>query len=301
VPDTSFLQGAPPRRSANVAALLTWFVPGAGHLYVGRGLLGLAVFGVVQGLYLLGLRLSGGRVFEFLDPELRSSFAPALSPEAGNLGAILYQMRKFGFGEGHLEPWPAGIVLGSLLTAASGILNAIAMTHAHTLARTSSLAGATRPVAATLCAWLVPGLGHVLQGRKLRGAIVFVLLVGTFALGTTLSEGSNLSRERHFYYWAGQYLLGLPAIASELALGDMRITHDIPYVEAGLVFGCVAGLLNVVAMLDVYGWGEAKLFGWPPRTSRDKHAETKHRSVEPGPAVPTGAAPAEPRPLKPSP
>jgi TM2 domain-containing membrane protein YozV len=272
VPDTSFL-GAPPRRNANLAAVLTWFIPGAGHLYAGRGLIAILVFVVVEGLYVLGYALSDGRAFEFLDPELRSSFAPALSPEAGNLGAILYQMRHHPFGDGPLRPWPERIVLGSFLTGSSGVLNAIAMAHAHTLARTRSIADGTRPIVATVCAWLVPGLGHLVQGRRLRGAIVFALLVGTFALGTVLAEGSNLSRERHFYYWAGQFLLGLPAIASELVFGDMRITHDIPYVEAGLVFGCVAGLLNVIAMLDVYGYGEARLFGWPLKASREKHAE----------------------------
>jgi TM2 domain-containing membrane protein YozV len=282
--------GAPPQRNASVAALLTWFVPGAGHFYVGSWGVGLLVLAVVEGLYLLGYALSDGRVFEYLDPELRTAVAPILSPEAGNLGAILYQLRHDPFGEGPLQPWPRWIVLGSFLTAASGVLNAIAMAHAHTLARTRSLAGGTRPIVATLCGWLVPGLGHVLQGRILRGAIVFALLVGIFALGTVLAEASNLSRERHFYYWAGQFLIGLPGIGSELLFGDMRVTHDIPYVEAGLVFGCVAGLLNVISMLDVYGYGEAKLFGWPTKSSRDKHAESA--------TAPAGAASA-PRPLEP--
>lgn len=290
MPDTSIF-GAPPRRNANVAAYLTWFLPGAGHVYAGRALLGLVVFAFIEGLYVLGYVLSEGRAFEFLDPELRSSVAPALSPEAGNLGAILYQMRDTPYGDGPLTPWPEGIVLGSFLTAASGVLNAIAMAHAHLLARTKSLAQATPMIVATVCAWLVPGLGHFVQGRRLRGAIVFAVLAGAFALGTVLAEGSNLSRERHFYYWAGQFLLGLPAIGSELAFGDMRITHDIPYVEAGLVFGCVAGLLNVIAMLDVFGYGEARLFGWPLKASREKHAETA-----PGPAGSAAAPQAlEPR------
>jgi hypothetical protein len=141
------------------------------------------------------------------------------------------------------------------------------MTHAHTLARAGTSKAAAKPVIQALLAWVVPGLGHFAQGRRVRGAIVFVLLVGLFALGTALAEGSNLSRERHFYYWAGQFLLGGPAIGAEALFGRMRITHDIPYVEAGLMFGCVAGLLNVIAMLDVYGWGESKLFGLPLKSS----------------------------------
>ena len=46
----------------------------------------------------------------------------------------------------------------------------------------------------------------------------------------------------------------------------MRITDAIPLVDAGLVFACVAGLLNVIAMIDVFDFEEARLFGWPSRT-----------------------------------
>lgn len=258
------------RGNASTAAVLTWFLPGAGHLYLGRGLAGLLVFALVEGLYFLGLKLSGGRTFEFLDVELRTLVAPLLSPEAGNLGGILWQMKSHGFGVGRMSPWPEHIVLGSALTALSGVLNTVAMTHAHTLARVRQPADANTAAFETLLAWICPGLGHFAQGRRVRGALVFVLLVGAFALGTMLADASNLSRERHFYYWAGQFLLGAPAMAAEALWGAMRVDRDIPYVEAGLVFGCVAGLLNVLAMIDVYAYREARIFGWPLRHSGDR-------------------------------
>ncbi len=271
------------RANPGVAAVLTWFLPGAGHLYLGRGLYALVVFVVVEGLYFAGLRLSAGMTFEFLDAELRSAFAPLLSPESGNLGGMLWQLKNFGFGTGQMRPWPEHIVLGSALSATSGVLNAVAMAHAHTLARVATPADAAKPVLPVLLTWVCPGLGHLSQGRLVRGLIVFALLVGLFALGSVLAEGSNLSRERHFYYWAGQFLLGGPALVAEALFGSMRVTRDIPYVEAGLVFGCVAGMLNVLAMIDVYGFGEAKLFGWPL-----KHHESKFEraAVDETPAPP---------------
>jgi len=261
------------RGHPSVAAVLTWLIPGAGHLYLGRFGYGLALFALIEGLYFLGLELADGMTFEFLDAELRTVVAPALSPEAGNLGGILWQLKTYGFGSGHLRAWPEQIVLGSALSALSGVLNAFAMVHAHTLARVSQPADAARPVVSTLLAWVCPGLGHMHQGRTARGAIVFVLLVGMFALGSFLSEGSNLSRERHFYYWAGQFLLGGPALAAEALFGAGQVTRDIPYVEAGLVFGCVAGMLNILAMIDVYGYGEAQLFGWPQRSHSDPRGD----------------------------
>jgi hypothetical protein len=253
---------------ANLAALLTWLVPGAGHLLLGRTATAVACFVVIEGLFWGGLQLTGGMTIEYLDHELRTFLAPALAPEAGNLGGFLYQMKFLGW-VNYPRPWPELIRVGGLLTGLSGILNIVAMCHAHLIARTRLAdldAKGLAPVFAMGATWLVPGLGHVLQGRRARGVAVFVALVGLFALGTFLAEGSNLSRERHYYYWSGQFMLGLPAIVAELAAGDLRITGRIPYVDAGLVFGCVAGLLNILAMIDVYAFGEARLLGLPQKT-----------------------------------
>jgi TM2 domain-containing membrane protein YozV len=267
----------------NVAALLTWFLPGAGHVYLGSVALGVAVFAVVGGLYFLGLRLSAGMVFEYLDPELRSPFAPALSPEAGNLGGFLYQLRNQPYGPGYPRPWPEWIRLGSSLTALSGVLNVVAMVHAHLSARAGDVR-ATRPAVAVGLTWLVPGLGHLFQGRRLRALLVAGTLIGLFAFGTLLAEGSNLSRERHFYYWAGQFLCGAPALLAELAFGARRVTGPIAYAEAGLVFGCVAGLLNVLAMIDVFGWGEAKVLGLPQKTTAPAESAQPEGTGLAGPA-----------------
>ena len=107
-----------------------------------------------------------------------------------------------------------------------------------------------------VAAWLVPGLGHWMQGRKVRGVLAFAMLVGLFGIATFLAEGANLDRERHFYYWSGQFLIGLPAILAELVHGHPMLTHEITYNDAGVVLGCVAGLLNVLLMLDVYLFSE---------------------------------------------
>jgi hypothetical protein len=266
----------PPRRVAEakqgdptVAAVLSLLVPGGGHFYLGQAGLGLFCFVVVEGLYLLGLKLGGGMTFEYLDLELRSPVAAALAPEVGNLGAFLYQMQQYGFGPGFPRLFPEWLRVGSTLAALSGVLNIAVIAHAHWCARTAVRAprwSESAPVG-VLATWLVPGLGHWLQGRRKRAVVVFALLVGLFVLGTVLAEATNLSRERHFYYWSGQFLVGLPAILAEIVWGGARVRDDIPYVDAGLVFGCIAGLLNTLAMIDVYGFAESKLLGLPLRTS----------------------------------
>jgi TM2 domain-containing membrane protein YozV len=270
-PSMSWIASSKPEqtRDPNLAALLTWFIPGAGHLYIGKPLFGLAAFAVVQGLYLVGLRLSDGMLLEYLEPDLRGPFAGALTPEAANVGALIWHMRHYGFGPGFPRPWPPHMAWGVWLTAISGILNVCLMVRAHVDARLQSersVPGARSPAVFVLIGWLVPGLAHILQGRKLRGAIIFVLLVGLLVLGTQLAEGSNLDRERHFYYWAGQFLAGAPVMLLEAVKGRGAVTGDIAYADAGLVFVCLAGLLNVLALMDAYVYAEARFFGTRPAT-----------------------------------
>jgi len=249
-----------PRGNPMVAAILTWLLPGAGHIYLGLPVVGLLGFLVVQGVYFLGLQLSGGMLFEYLEPDLRGPGSSLLSPEIGNLGALIYHIKQYGYGPGWPRPWPPMMELGAWLTAASGMLNICLMVRAHGDARSllegsSELPGLARLV---LLAWALPGLGHWLQGRKARALVWFGLLVGMLVLGSALAEGSNLSRERHFFYWAGQFLSGLPNLGLQLVFGSARVAAEQAYADAGLDLGCLAGLLNVLAMIDVYTHGETR-------------------------------------------
>ena len=198
---------------------------------------------------------------------MRGQFAPFLSPELGNLGALLFHSSRFGFGGPEPTILPPTLQAGMAMTAASGVLNALLMSRAHLDARIApEAAGASRlrPEVAALATFALPGLGQVLQGRVRRGLLCLALLVTLFAAGTLLGEGANLDRTRHFYYWGGQFFLGLPALLAEAANGHSQLTHEVHH-DLAVVLGCVAGLLNVLVMLDAYGWSEAELLGRDPR------------------------------------
>ena len=274
----------PPKRTGdpNVAALLTWFIPGAGHLYIGKALTGVLGFAVVWGLYWLGLELSDGMGFEFLNKELRGPLAPALAPELGNLSGLLWQSRTYGFGPGFPRVFPDTVYIGTLCTACSGILNLFLMVKANSDARGLEEPGLGQlPVSgACLFGWLVPGGGHLVQGRRTRALIIFVMLTGLLILGTWLAEASNLDRERHFYYWGGQLMGGLPAIGLEQLWGHPEVKGEIKYAEAGLVLASLAGLLNILAILDVYSWGEERaLEGMSEDSSPRRSATAKEASA----------------------
>jgi TM2 domain-containing membrane protein YozV len=273
------INNQPPKPLGNpaVATLLGWFLPGAGQFYLGQLTLGLIAFVVIEGLFGLGYLLSDGRVWEFLDAELRSPFATLLSPEAGNLGGWLFTKEMAGYGPGFPRVLPSNIHLGSMLMAMSGILNICFMVRAHLDARIGSNRNevSISPAVAVGATWLLPGLGHFLQGRKRRAAMVAGVLVGLFLLGTFFAEGSNLSRDRHFYYWAGQFFLGLPAMITELFSGRPAVSSEIEYMDVGLLFASMAGLLNILAMMDVYAWGEDEVMGRDPVDSRRKQQPEK--------------------------
>lgn len=262
----------PPRGDANVATVLTWLVPGAGHVYLGAPIFGICAFLAVTGVYLLGIRLSDGMAFEFLELDLRSAIAPILTPEVGNLSAVIWHMRAYGFGLPFPRPWPAHIELGTWLTAASGMLNVGLACQAHFLARVPKglRSARTPPGLLVLAGWALPGLGHWLQGRRLRALIVFLVVAGLVGAGTWLGQGANLDRERHFYYWSAQFLAGLPVAGLEVLHGNAAVTGDIPYADAGLALASVGGLLNVLALLDIYGVAERSALDAlePARASR---------------------------------
>ena len=125
-------------------------------------------------------------------------------------------------------------------------------------------------------AWLIPGAGHLYQGRKAKAAIFFVCIMGTFIYGMLLGEGRVVYAQWNppkMRRWAcicqiGVGLPSLPAIAAargttiggtdwyvppdgrELDELQERLNRQF---ELGTVFTMIAGLLNVLAMFDAWG------------------------------------------------
>ncbi len=103
-------------------------------------------------------------------------------------------------------------------------------------------------------AWAVPGLGHLLLGRWRKGVVFAVALPLMFLTGLLL-------RGRLFPFDPSDPLVALEAIAeisvgvvyffaSPLGLGAGKVTA-VTY-EYGNAFLIVAGLLNLLVMLDAY-------------------------------------------------
>jgi len=98
------------------------------------------------------------------------------------------------------------------------------------------------PRLAAFLAWLVPGLGHIYQGRTGKGVLFFVCILGTFFYGLYIGKGRVVyaSTEpipsRKFLNERWQYVcqlgVGLPALPA-LVQRYRVVHHDPPLFGSG--------------------------------------------------------------------
>ncbi|HET6201224.1 MAG TPA: DUF6677 family protein [Planctomycetota bacterium] len=239
------------------AVLLTLLVPGLGHVYAGFLLRGIAVFLFVNGLYAAGLVLGERALLGF--SSLRGPLRIDLLPEVLNVGATYVAGRLYA-DVAYLDPGDSPHRnLGILLTALSGVFAALAASDAHFLARAGRGGARRSPAVVATLSFLVPGLGHFLLGERKKGVLLFAALTSIFVVGLLLSDGNVVDRDRHYYYWAGQILNGVPTSIAHLLFMDRRVSSFPPHLDSALLFVTAAGLLNVLVMIDAYAEAEGRM------------------------------------------
>ncbi len=83
------------------------------------------------------------------------------------------------------------------------------------------------PGLAAFLAWLLPGLGHMYQGRWAKGVLFFVCIMGTFAYGIALGSSrvvyaSMRPYDTRYYYYICQAGVGLPAMPALIQAWRVR-------------------------------------------------------------------------------
>ena len=109
-------------------------------------------------------------------------------------------------------------------------------------------------VIAPAVGWLVPGAGHIVQGRWGRGILLMASIVSMFTLGIMM--------QGHVYQPNGGDLLdilgfvgdlgagGLYIVSRALDWGSVAVSHATA--DYGTKFLIVAGLLNFISVADAY-------------------------------------------------
>lgn len=101
--------------------------------------------------------------------------------------------------------------------------------------------------------WLVPGAGHFLLGKWIRGTLLAVSIVAMFVLGLAMQG---------MIYTSAHDVLGLLGMVGDLGSGLLYLVSramglgaqpvETTVADYGKVFIVVAGLLNVIAAVDAH-------------------------------------------------
>jgi len=109
-------------------------------------------------------------------------------------------------------------------------------------------------VVAPAVGWLVPGAGHIIQRRWVRGALLFVSIVTLFLLGLGMqgriyrANGGDILDILGFVGDVGAGALYILTLANDWGQGAIAFATA----DYGTKFMIVAGLLNFIAVADAY-------------------------------------------------
>jgi hypothetical protein len=120
---------------------------------------------------------------------------------------------------------------------------------------------ATKPAPSSMMAviapalgWFIPGAGHLIQRRWIRGLLLFVSIATLFVLG--------LLMQGHIYKANGGDILDILGFVGDVGAGGMYIATlalnggqgaiAFAIADYGTKFMIVAGLLNFIAVADAY-------------------------------------------------
>src|SRR5499425_3874265 len=109
-------------------------------------------------------------------------------------------------------------------------------------------------VVAPAMGWLIPGAGHMIQKRWIRGMLLFVSIVTLFLLGLAMqgriykANGGDILDMLGFVGDVGAGALYILTLANDWGQGAIAFATA----DYGTKFIIVAGLLNFIAIADAY-------------------------------------------------
>ena len=110
------------------------------------------------------------------------------------------------------------------------------------------------PALVLIVGWLIPGAGHFMLRKWIRGSLLLVSIVAMFALGIALKGkiySPNTGDLLDILNFAGDLGSGLLYVVAQLFnLGQSSV--QIATADYGTKFMVVAGLLNVISAVDAH-------------------------------------------------
>ena len=129
------------------------------------------------------------------------------------------------------------------------------MANSTAKTRTGEAAPAnTMAVLAPAVGWLIPGAGHMIQKRWIRGVLLLISIATLFALGLMMqgriykANGGDILDILGFIGDIGSGALYIVTLANDWGQGAVAFATA----DYGTKFMIVAGLLNFIAVADAY-------------------------------------------------
>ena len=127
-------------------------------------------------------------------------------------------------------------------------------TNVQAQARAAQNTTTLPPALILIAGWLIPGAGHFLLKKWIRGALLFVSIVAMFGIGLALKGkvyAPNTAELLDMLNFVGDLGTGLLYfIARAFGLGQAAV--QIAIADYGTKFIVVAGLLNIIAAVDAH-------------------------------------------------
>lgn len=138
---------------------------------------------------------------------------------------------------------------------------------------------AVRAPVAGLLSWILPGLGHFYLGDHARGLVFLVAIMVTFWSGVAIGGAASTVNPHEHKLWffaqvcTGGNTLGAYALTSRIrgdvsAVDGPSVPHSWVAADVGVHYTGVAGLLNLLIILDAIGRAD------PSYVSRRSRRET---------------------------
>jgi hypothetical protein len=278
---------APSLRGLGWGVFAMGFVPGLLQYQLGQKRRAAIAFLSCMALYFVGWGLVGDRLifFSLFTPETANpngggplvllarcgvivTLPEILNFPAHALGSILSFDTSFDAQRLWRLPRPPLEHLGGFLAAASGYLAAFWSADGHWGMRLRRDGDSLPSPAAQVCnpgfaagiSWLLPGAGHVLAGQRNKGLLMGAATLGMFALGLLFSLGHGVSLKIASVWWIGESMCGCGTLFASLVTAPARMAPEPANLDLGTVLCTVAGLMNLVVMVDAFTVAERSVF-----------------------------------------
>ncbi|MCG3135686.1 MAG: hypothetical protein HMLKMBBP_03418 [Planctomycetes bacterium] len=98
----------------------------------------------------------------------------------------------------------------------------------------------------------MPGAGHAMLGKVWPAAFIAAAVLALYVGGMALAGWTNVDPVKHRWYFVTHVFAGGPTLAAWLATRGRELTEFRPHLSAGELFTALAGLLNLIAVCDVW-------------------------------------------------